>query len=344
MASFLQRLRRLYFVVLIIASVFGVFIISKNEVNQYIHKRLKEAFKLVSRIEELRTATATTQRPLDTTLLPVCPDTPPNIHEPVKLNLTIITRDELKTKYPSHSGDRYRPERCRSKQRLAVIIPYRDREQHLVILLNNLIPFLNKQQADFTIFVAEQAPGGTFNRGLMINAGVAASLREDNFTCFVIHDVDLIPETSDNYYRCRKNPFHLSTANAKFRYRLPYSWYVGGIIALTPSLYKRINGFSNWFFGWGGEDDDFAKRMQSFGLRVERNSIKTGRYYAQSHGKDKGNPINPKRFILVNKGVGRLKTDGLSSTRVNTTVSHRGVVTWLTVSIDTKYYARTVHR
>ncbi|XP_071091305.1 beta-1,4-galactosyltransferase 4-like [Haliotis cracherodii] len=342
MASFLQRLRRLYVIVLIIASVFGVFIISKNEINQYMHKHFKEALKLVSSSEELRTATAITQKPLDITLLPTCPDTP-NIHEPVKLNLTIITQDELKTKYPSHSGDRYWPERCRSKQRLAVIIPYRDREQHLMILLNNLISFLNKQQADFTIFVAEPAPGGTFNRGLMINAGVAASLREDHVTCIVIHDVDLIPETSDNYYRCRKNPFHLSTANAKYGYRLPYSWYVGGIIALTPTLYKRINGFSNWYFGWGGEDDDFAKRMHSFGLRVERNSIKTGRYYAQSHGKDKGNPKNPKRLIFLNKAVGRLKTDGLSSTRVNTTVSHRGVVTWLIVSIDTKYYARTVH-
>ncbi|XP_046561913.1 beta-1,4-galactosyltransferase 3-like [Haliotis rubra] len=287
---------------------------------------------------------ATTERLFNMMLLPTCPEKPPNILEPVKLNLTNISLDELQTKYPSHPGDRYRPEGCRTGQRLAVVIPYRDRKQHLGILLNNLIPFLKKQQADFTIFVAEQAPGGTFNRGLMINAGVAAALKADNFTCLVIHDVDLIPETSDNYYRCRKNPLHLSTANAKFDYKLPYQWYVGGNVAITPSQYKRINGFSNLYFGWGGEDDDFGQRMATFGLRVERNPYVTGRYYAQSHGKDKGNPINPKRNILLGKAVGRLKTDGLLSTHVNTTVSHRSVVTLLTVSIDTQFYARTARR
>ncbi|XP_067650816.1 beta-1,4-galactosyltransferase 3-like [Haliotis asinina] len=294
--------------------------------------------------EILMTRATTTQKPFNMTTLPMCPDNPLNISEHVNLNLTDISLDELQTKYPSYPGDRYRPDGCQSRQRLAVIIPYRDREQHLGILLNNLIPFLEKQQADFTIFVAEQAPGGVFNRGLMINAGVEAALKLDNFTCLVIHDVDLIPEISDNYYRCRKKPLHLSTANSKYGYKLPYGSYVGGNIAIMTSQYKRINGFSNLYFGWGGEDDDFGKRMATFGLRVERNSYKTGRYYAQSHGKDNGNPRNPKRMLLLRKAVGRLKTDGLLSTRVNTTLSHRGVVTLLTVSIDTQFYAKTAGR
>ncbi|XP_046560663.1 beta-1,4-galactosyltransferase 4-like [Haliotis rubra] len=177
----------------------------------------KEAMKSVPVTGRLTSATA--ERPLDVALLSTCPGTPPNIGEPVKLNFTNITLDQLRTKYPSHPGDRYRPEGCRSGQRLAVVIPYRDRKQHLGILLNNLIPFLKKQQADFTIFVAEQVPGGVFNRGLMINAGVTAALKSDNFTCLVIHDVDLIPETGDNYYRCREDPIHLSTAISKHGYK-----------------------------------------------------------------------------------------------------------------------------
>ena len=36
-----------------------------------------------------------------------------------------------------------------------------------------------------------------------------------------------------------------------------------GAIALTPDTYRRINGFSNMFWGWGGEDADFLWRMKA---------------------------------------------------------------------------------
>ena len=36
--------------------------------------------------------------------------------------------------------------------------------------------------------------------------------------------------------------------------------YGGGIVDFSKEQYKRINGFSNQFFGWGGEDDDLYTR------------------------------------------------------------------------------------
>lgn len=41
---------------------------------------------------------------------------------------------------------------------------------------------------------------------------------------------------------------------------LPYSQYFGGVSALTPDQYMKINGFPNEYWGWGGEDDDIATR------------------------------------------------------------------------------------
>ena len=40
--------------------------------------------------------------------------------------------------------------------RVAILIPFRKREEHLQILLNNLHPFLFRQQLDYTVYVVEQ--------------------------------------------------------------------------------------------------------------------------------------------------------------------------------------------
>lgn len=41
---------------------------------------------------------------------------------------------------------------------------------------------------------------------------------------------------------------------------LPYPQYFGGVSALTPDQYLKMNGFPNEYWGWGGEDDDIATR------------------------------------------------------------------------------------
>lgn len=44
-------------------------------------------------------------------------------------------------------------------------------------------------------------------------------------------------------------------------FRLPYDANFGGVTAMTKEQYEAVNGFSNSFFGWGGEDDDFYNRF-----------------------------------------------------------------------------------
>lgn len=52
-------------------------------------------------------------------------------------------------------GGRYKPRNCLSRNRVAIIVPYRDRETHLKILMQNLHPFLQRQQLDYRIYVIE---------------------------------------------------------------------------------------------------------------------------------------------------------------------------------------------
>ena len=42
--------------------------------------------------------------------------------------------------------------------------------------------------------------------------------------------------------------------------RLRYEGQFGGVAAMTTDHFRKINGYSNAFFGWGGEDDDIAVR------------------------------------------------------------------------------------
>lgn len=52
-----------------------------------------------------------------------------------------------------------------------------------------------------------------------MNIGYAESIKLYNYTCFVFHDVDLIPENDRIMYDCRDSPRHLSSAVDKFKYK-----------------------------------------------------------------------------------------------------------------------------
>ena len=49
-----------------------------------------------------------------------------------------------------------RPHDCIARHRVAVVVPYRDRREHLNILLSHLHPMLQRQQLDYRIYVVEQ--------------------------------------------------------------------------------------------------------------------------------------------------------------------------------------------
>jgi hypothetical protein len=101
------------------------------------------------------------------------------------------------------------PTKCKSDQRLAIIVCYREREQHFKIFLDNLHPFLQQQQLDYMVFVVNQHEPNTFNRASLFNVGFIEALKLYPFTCFIFHDVDLLPEDSRNIYKCVNQPRHM---------------------------------------------------------------------------------------------------------------------------------------
>uniref|UniRef100_A0A915AIA6 Beta-1,4-N-acetylgalactosaminyltransferase n=1 Tax=Parascaris univalens TaxID=6257 RepID=A0A915AIA6_PARUN len=172
---------------------------------------------------------------------------------PIKVWMDAPSFVELQRLYPFlEPGGHGMPTACRARHRVAVVVPYRDRESHLRTFLHNLHSLLTKQQLDYAIFVVEQAANETFNRAKLMNVGYAEAIKLHDWKCFIFHDVDLLPEDDRNLYSCPDEPRHMSVAVDKFDYKLPYGSIFGGISALTREQFEGINGFSNDYWGWGG--------------------------------------------------------------------------------------------
>ena len=41
-----------------------------------------------------------------------------------------------------------------------------------------------------------------------------------------------------------------------------YSNYAGGVAAINRRNFYAVNGFSNDYWGWGSEDEDFSARLE----------------------------------------------------------------------------------
>ncbi|CAH1271336.1 B4GALT1 [Branchiostoma lanceolatum] len=211
-------------------------------------------------------------------------------------------------------GGKWRPpttDQSVSSEKIAVLVPYRDREEHLKTFLSYIHPFLQRQGRHYGIYVVEQhGDEPLFCKGLLFNIAFNAALDDDDYDCFIFHDVDLIPEDDRNLYTCRESPRHLSVAINKFNYTLPYEQLFGGVTALKTSHYKQLNGYSNLFCGWGGEDDDMFKRLYRHKLRVSRPDKDVARYKMLRHSQT---PLNPARYSLLKTSMKRASEDGLSS-------------------------------
>ncbi|NXP52970.1 B4GT4 galactosyltransferase, partial [Heliornis fulica] len=244
----------------------------------------------------------------------LCPAVSPHLRGASKLTFEAsLTLEEVQKKNPQVSKGRYHPTECSALQHVAILIPYRNREKHLLYLLDHLHPFLQRQQLDYGIYVIHQAGNTKFNRAKLLNVGYLEAIKEANWDCFIFHDVDLVPENDFNVYMCDRQPKHLVVGRNSTGYRLRYKGYFGGVTALTRDQFSKVNGFSNNYWGWGGEDDDLRIRVEMQKMRVVRPSADVARYTMIFHKRDHGNEENGERMKLLRQVSRTWKTDGLNS-------------------------------
>lgn len=167
---------------------------------------------------------------------------------------------------------------------IGIVIPFREdysgkRASQLQQFLERVIPALSRNlQNKFVIVIVEQSNDNRlFNRGALLNAGVHLCF-EKKVSTIVLHDVDLIPSDELLYAygsKCQHAACHIGY-NWPGRYSafkepercatdsyLPHTGsFYGGVMACSVAQYMAANGYPNDFFGWGGEDEEFAARLK----------------------------------------------------------------------------------
>jgi hypothetical protein len=70
-------------------------------------------------------------------------------------------------------------------------------------------------------------------------------------------------------------PLHLATkfiSSSKTK-RVIFDEYFGGVTIFPTELFRRINGYSNEYWGWGFEDNDLLYRCKTFGIPLDKLEI-----------------------------------------------------------------------
>src|ERR1700761_5196440 len=135
-------------------------------------------------------------------------------------------------------------------KRLKIVVPYRDREEHLANFLPQIHDYLKDAGLSYRIVIAEQEGGLAFNRGAIKNAGFLLGGASD-YTCF--HDVDYLPLNAD--YGWSDEPACLALVGAEGRpvtinnvirrMHLNTIDFFGGAVLVPDALFARVDGYSN---------------------------------------------------------------------------------------------------
>ena len=306
---------------------------SQTLARRVIHKYLKKQRDLCERewIKKSFLINATSMLPLicdcvPETLLGASLDINLN---PVPLEETAANNINVKL------GGHWEPSNCTARYRVVIVIPFRDRHSHLSTLLHYLHPLLQGQQVNYTIVVVEQNLPKIFNKAVMMNIGYQYAVMNHNPDCIIFHDVDFIPEDGRHLYRCRDKPVHFGAFNNRHKYKLFYPRFFGGVTVFIPAQFKRVNGFSNLYFGWGGEDDDMEYRIRDSKQGIIRDPREVAGYRTIEHKRDKGNIQPNQKATLKRLHYERdVAHDGLNTLRyVLRDVKLYPLYTWLLADI-----------
>jgi glycosyltransferase involved in cell wall biosynthesis len=187
----------------------------------------------------------------------------------------------------------------------SIIIPYRNREEHLSILLPALIKKF--QDENYEIIIAEQNDQEKFRLSSLYNI----AFKYTSGDLIIFHDVDYVPTENVSYQLKNDNPTYpvrqviflnndltlkdynnIPAGYRHFKEDVKNHW--GGVFMMSRDHFEYINGFNPLYIGWGKEEEETHLRLLEKKLICERNH--EGLFYALDHN-DNCPPLSDSNFI-----------------------------------------------
>lgn len=135
---------------------------------------------------------------------------------------------------------------------LSIIVPYRDREEHLKIF----IPYMRSYLPDAEILIVEQVDDKPFNRGKLLNIGAMNTTKSH----YVFHDIDLLPVAVS--YKERDGVTQLAFSDIQM------VGYLGGATMFEwTTFWSKAQGYHNDYFH-RAEDNEQAFNLKAKGIVV----------------------------------------------------------------------------
>lgn len=174
--------------------------------------------------------------------------------------------------------------------RLAIVVPYRDRGEHLAKFQDHVRAYFARDKVDrhidYRVLIVEQDAQLPFNRGALLNIGFVLAEPMSDYVCF--HDVDYLPIWADYsppeaptpivWYGAELRP--IAPGRSEFAAKHELESYYSGALLMPNAQFRGVDGYSNLYWGWGFEDVDLKRRFDRAGVAFKR---RRGTFQALDH-------------------------------------------------------------
>jgi len=194
---------------------------------------------------------------------------------------------------------------------LGIVVPYRDRAQHLQILVPHLAAFFSRAAKDIggniTVTVVQQEYGLEFNAGLMKNIGYSLCKNICDYVCF--HDVDYLPiwvdySEPEGFAPIAWYGSESSTDARGVTTTHILDYFFGGVVLFRKADFEKVNGYANAYWGWAYEDVDVYNRCLVEDVPLTRRKGTFQRLPHINMGFDKsGEAVTPSAANTRNKAL-----------------------------------------
>ena len=177
-----------------------------------------------------------------------------------------------------------------------IIVPYRDRLEHMKYFIKNYCPLLKKNVVNSkVIFIEQDFSNNYFNRGMLLNIGF--DLYKNNTKFYITHDIDSIP--NENIIQ---KLFNIDNYDVVKIFE-PHGSSLGGIVKFSHDSIFSVNGFPNYIWGWGLEDRVLYYRYKILNINCRDSNYglqKSRRDFIFLPHKHNGNNTHPNNYSSKN--------------------------------------------